>query len=156
VRISSTYHLVSGGQTGVDRAALDVALQLGLSCGGWCPAGRWAEDGPVDPRYPLHPTASSDPAIRTRRNVLESDALLVLSPSPVGGGTALAVAMAERMGVPILIVDPEAEDARNQVAAWLVELMPAGGAVNVAGPRESEVPGIYRMAARLLCDVLTP
>jgi hypothetical protein len=64
--------------------------------------------------------------------------------------------MAERMGVPILIVDPEAEDARNQVAAWLVELMPAGGAVNVAGPRESEVPGIYRMAARLLCDVLTP
>ena len=70
--------IVSGGQTGVDRAALDAALALGMRCGGWCPAGRWAEDGPIDPRYPLRETPSGDPAQRTEWNVRDSDATLIL------------------------------------------------------------------------------
>lgn len=70
--------VISGGQTGVDRAALDVALELGLPCGGWCPAGRRAEDGPIPARYPLTETAGADYVERTRRNVVEADATLVL------------------------------------------------------------------------------
>lgn len=71
--------IVSGGQTGVDRAALDVAMALGLEIGGWCPAGRWAEDGPIDARYPLNETPSADPAQRTEWNVCDSDGTLILT-----------------------------------------------------------------------------
>ena len=73
--------IVSGGQSGVDRAALDAALARGLDAGGWCPAHRWAEDGPVPARYPLRETPSADPAQRTRWNVRDSDATLVLAKS---------------------------------------------------------------------------
>ena len=71
--------VVSGGQTGVDRAALDVAIALGFAHGGWCPAGRLAEDGPIDARYPLRETPSADPSQRTEWNVRDSDATLVLT-----------------------------------------------------------------------------
>ncbi len=70
--------LVSGGQTGADRAALDVALRLGLPPGGWCPKGRWAEDGVISERYPLRETESDDPAERTGLNVREADGTLLL------------------------------------------------------------------------------
>src|SRR5512136_1042597 len=71
--------IISGGQTGVDRAALDVALELGISSGGWCPKGRKAEDGPIDIRYPVRETTSANYSVRTGRNVRESDGTLVLT-----------------------------------------------------------------------------
>src|SRR5438552_18876277 len=81
----------SGGQTGVDRAALDVALELGLPCGGWCPKGRRAEDGPIPARYPLIETSSPFYPQRTKRNVLDSDGTLILTFGCPTGGTALTI-----------------------------------------------------------------
>lgn len=142
--------IVSGGQSGVDRAALDAALASGVEVAGWCPAGRWAEDGPIDARYPLRETAAADPAVRTRRNVAESDALLVLAPSPPSGGTALAIAEAARLGRPVLVAGPGDDPA--EAVAWLGRQRV--GRLNVAGPRESEAPGVYRDALRWLQRLL--
>lgn len=141
--------IVSGGQTGVDRAALDVALSLGIPCGGWCPAGRRAEDGVIHRRYPLRETVGSDEDERTRRNVADADATLILARPPLEGGTALTRDWAERLGKAILVVELGRQAAgRESAAAWLSEHNP--GVLNVAGPRESESPGIYRESKDLL------
>ena len=87
--------IVSGGQTGVDRAALDVAIMLGFAHGGWCPAGRLAEDGPIDAHYALRETASAAYDVRTERNVVDSDGTLVLaSGEPRGAAPSPAVSPA--------------------------------------------------------------
>lgn len=96
--------LVSGGQTGVDRAALDWALDRAIACGGWCPRGRWAEDGVLPARYPLHTTPTADPTWRTRRNVQESDATLAIVDDALAGGTLLAASHALAIGRPLLVV----------------------------------------------------
>jgi hypothetical protein len=140
--------IVSGGQTGVDRAALDVALELGIDCGGWCPAGRWAEDGPIDPRYPLQETPSADPAQRTEWNVRDSDGTLLLHAGAITGGTALAREVARRLGKPVY---PWPVTSPEDVGAFRRWLQVFGvRTLNVAGPRESESPGIYHPAARVL------
>jgi hypothetical protein len=147
--------VVSGGQTGVDRAALDAALAAGLPVGGWCPKGRRAEDGVIDARYPLTETRTADYAERTRANVRDSDGTLVLTGvltrgAPVGG-TALTIAFARKMGRPLLVLD--LNDAAPQDAlAWIA----AGriATLNVAGPRESGAPGIYGQARAFLDALL--
>ena len=141
--------ILSGGQTGVDRAALDVALVLGIPCGGWCPRGRVAEDGPIDSRYPLSETGGSDPEERTRLNVADADATLILAPQPLTGGSALTLVCAEKLGKNLLVIEPSmAVAARVAVAGWLAEHAPK--ILNVAGPRESEAPGIYRESRAFL------
>lgn len=148
--------IVSGGQSGVDRAALDVAIAHGLPYGGWCPRGGWAEDHPEPPgllaRYPLlRETASTDPAERTRRNVADSDATLVLrAPEVASPGTDLTVATAHELGRPCLVSDGSDAD---RVRAWLVGLGD-GIVLNVAGPRESGQPGAYASARALLQTLL--
>ena len=144
--------IVSGGQTGVDRAALDVALALGLACGGWCPLGRRAEDGPIPARYPLRQCASPDYAERTRLNVRDSDATVVLCTGEPTEGSALTARLAGELGRPLLVIDPDAADAQARFGAWI-----GAGAttvLNVAGPRESAEPGIYRRARAFLIGVL--
>lgn len=143
--------VVSGGQSGVDRAALDVALELGIEVGGWCPAGRWAEDGPIPPQYPLRETPLADPAQRTEWNVRDSDATLVLTIGSPAGGAASTVEHARRLARPFLLLDLNIADPAR-AAAWLLDVSPA--TLNVAGPRESECPGIYVRAAALLRAVL--
>src|SRR5947209_12411896 len=96
--------IVSGGQTGVDRAALDVALELGLPCGGWCPKGRLAEDGVVPDRYPLDEAPTASYPERTRLNVRDSDATLVLSWGAPQGGTLLTVRACQGQGKPHLVL----------------------------------------------------
>ncbi len=146
--------ILSGGQTGVDRAALDAALAARLACGGWCPRDRWAEDGPIAAHYPLVETDSTDPAERTRRNVRDADATLVLARGPLWGGTALARAHAEALGRPVLVVDPTRPEALDAIREWLAR-HPLR-ALNVAGPRESEAPGSYARARRLLGQLFRP
>lgn len=148
--------IISGGQTGADRAALDVAIELGIEYGGWCPAGGWAEDYPNPPGllavYPnLREAGSPDPHVRTRLNVRDSDATLVIRTSGVPSlGTGLTIAEAERLGRPLLITD--GKDAQA-VIDW-VRKVGEGITLNVAGPRESEQPGVYGMTNAMLTGVL--
>src|SRR5437868_5122145 len=97
--------IVSGGQTGVDRAALDVAIALRIPHGGWCPAGRRAEDGAIPKRYRMRETASREYRVRTTRNVEDADATLILCEGPPVGGTALTTRVAAERRKPVLIVD---------------------------------------------------
>ena len=140
--------VVSGGQTGVDRAALDAARALGLPCGGWCPRDRRAEDGLIAAIYPLVATPSTDYAQRTRWNVRDSDGTLVLTRGRVEGGTAFTVAVARRRRRPLLVVDLATEPDPVEADRWVRE---AGiGVLNVAGPRESQRPGIGAEAGAFL------
>lgn len=140
--------IVSGGQTGVDRAALDVALELGIPCGGWCPRGRRAEDGPVPDRYPLRETPGRDYPQRTAWNVRDSDATLVLTRGSLRGGTALTVRVARQTARPVLVVDLHDMPSPQPALAWLESHRVA--VLNVAGPRESENPGIAAQARTYL------
>ena len=147
--------IVSGGQTGVDRAALDVALSLGLACGGWVPRGRRAEDGRLPDRYPMRETATAAYPQRTRLNVRDSDATLVLTRGEPSGGTAFTLACAERLDRPSMLVDltrPDLEQAAAIVREWLLD--EEVRVLNVAGPRESTAPGIAAEAAAFLRAVL--
>jgi len=144
--------IVSGGQTGVDRAALDVALERGVPCGGWCPRGRRAEDGPLPERYPLHETPREEYAQRTEWNVRDSDGTLVLTRGEPTGGTALTVELAERLGKPCLVVDLNRPVEAAQVFNWVQTK--SIGVLNVAGPRENSCPGVYLQAADLLRQLL--
>lgn len=145
--------IVSGAQTGVDRAALDVALDLGFACGGWVPRGRLAEDGRVPHRYPVRETQSRSYAQRTLRNVKDSDATLILTRGAPTGGTALTLRNAEELRRPCLVVDLTTDASPSTVQAWLRERRVR--VLNVAGPRESSAPGIYGEAAQFLRAVLT-
>lgn len=145
--------IVSGGQTGVDRAALDVALALGIPCGGWCPAGRWAEDGVVPALYGLTETESADPAARTRRNVENADGTLILTFGAFDRGTHLTLRCAEATGQTHRVVDLKDDPDPSAIVPWLSEQRIL--TLNVAGPRESKAPGIYGAARRFLTAALT-
>jgi hypothetical protein len=147
--------IISGGQTGVDRAAWDVARELRLPFGGWVPGGRTDEIGRIPALYGDLPEASVDPADRTRRNVEQSDATLVICRGRPIGGTATTVQACRALAKPHLVVDLAMEssaEAVARVAGWLADVQPA--ALNVAGPRASQDPGIYDLAAELLRGVL--
>ena len=153
--------IVSGGQTGVDRAALDEAVALGIPYRGWCPKGGWAEDLPDPPGllalYPnLRETPDRDTRQRTEWNVRDSDALLVLverAGLSASKGTDFAVECAKRLGKPLLILDIDADDALARALDWLEERH-GSSALCVGGPRESEAPGIYAKARPFLRALL--
>jgi hypothetical protein len=150
--------IISGGQTGVDRAALDVAMELGIEAGGWCPAGRWAEDGAIDSRYPLQETEEADTAVRTRRNVEEADATLVLSfDAELSGGTLFTVLCAEKLEKPfrVITINPLSTNTgyrMEEIRQWSQQNDVR--VLNVAGPRESEQPGIYAASQQFLRELL--
>ena len=154
--------IISGGQTGVDRAALDVARSLNLPCGGWCPAGRRAEDGPVSSSYPLQDTDSRRYLSRTKKNVLEAHATLILTRGAPSGGTRTTCRLAGIYRKPCLIIDlaqEKTDSVVHKIEAWLQSRIQTEGGetfrLNIAGPRESACPGIYREAVLLLTLVLT-
>jgi len=147
----SRLRVISGGQTGVDRATLDAALALGLDHGGWCPAGRRAQDGPLAVRYPLTETETADYAERTRRNVAEADATPMLCHGGLNGGTLMTVEVACTRAKSCLVIDLR--------RPWQVQRWQEACAIrtlNVAGPRESSAPGIYALASDFLRRALTP
>jgi len=144
--------IVSGGQTGVDRAALDTALSLGLNCGGWCPKGRRAEDGTIPEFYPLKETPGRDYVQRTEWNVRDSDATLILCRGKPLGGTAMTVQFAKAAGKPVYLVDLEAAVDEQAIRHWLDEQWAA--TLNIAGSRESQHPGIYHQTLTLLLNLL--
>lgn len=137
-----------------------MAIAAGLPYGGWCPRGGWAEDLPEPPGllalYPgLAETPSADPAERTRWNVRDSDATLILTAGEApSAGTALTIATAVELGRELGVLDLNDPEAGLDDAQALLEALPDGGALNVAGPRESESPGIYERAGELLAALL--
>jgi len=134
--------VIAGGQTGVDRAALDAAMACGIAAGGWCPRARIAEDGVIPRRYPLEETPSEKYSQRTTWNVRDADATLILTFGSMDGGTELTQRVAQRLGKPCVVVSlrgyPEMAPVRE-----LFHLRAGGIVLNVAGPRESRSPGIY-------------
>lgn len=146
--------IISGGQTGVDRAALDVAIQLGIPHGGWVPKGRLTEDGPLPQTYALRETPTAVYAERTEKNVVDSDGTLIISRGELTGGSDYTREMALKHNRPWLHVDLN-ETAAFRAARAIVEWL-AGHNVrvlNVAGPRASKDPGIYRDTMALLESV---
>jgi hypothetical protein len=147
--------IVSGGQTGADRAALDAALRAGIAHGGWVPRGKKAEDGRIPARYRVREMPSFRYADRTERNVLDSDATLIVSRGPLTGGSRLTLGLARKYRRPCLHVDLDATgmaEAEAKVRSWLEEN--GVGTLNVAGPRASNDPGIYERVLSLLLGVL--
>ncbi len=143
--------VISGGQTGVDLAALDAAVAVGLPCGGWVPRGRFNEDGPIDPRYPVQETDSRKLARRTEWNVCDADATLILSRGALSGGSALTQRLAQRYAKPCLHADLAAlspEEAVARISRWLDVIECA--VLNVAGPRRSNDAEIYTLAYRVI------
>jgi hypothetical protein len=157
--------IISGGQTGVDRAALDVAIERGMEWGGWCPKGGWAEDLTEPPgvlaKYPrLKETPLPNPLQRTEWNVRDSDAALIITDSRgLSGsiGTQRAHRWAHQHGKPELVVDVSDQTASAHVVAWLDTQRKRFGphmTLSIGGPRESEAPGIYSRARTLIAAVL--
>ena len=144
--------IVSGGQTGVDRAALDVAIFLGIEHGGWCPAGRFAEDGLIPEIYRLTETQSSDYAERTERNVIDSDGTLILHWKTISGGSLLTERLARKHQRPCLTIDLSQAVEVADVQRWLTHA--AIAVLNVAGPRESSAPKLTPLAEHFLLRLL--
>ncbi len=147
--------IVSGGQTGADRAALDFALQVGIECGGWVPKGRIAEDGVIPAKYQnLIEAESEDPKIRTELNVRDSDGTLLVTRDFPNGGSALTLEVATRFGKPLIHLDLKMEStdqASHRLSQWLQDVQVE--TLNVAGPRSSEDPEIYELTKALLDHV---
>jgi hypothetical protein len=143
--------IVSGGQTGVDRAALDAAIRLGIPHGGWVPRGRLAEDGPLPATYAVRETRTATYPGRTERNVRDSDGTLLISRGRLRGGSEYTRQMALKHRRPLLHVDLKrmpAFQAAVAISRWLVEN--SIRTLNVAGPRASKDPGIYQDTLGLL------
>ncbi len=143
---------MSGGQTGVDRAALDIAREFRIAAAGWCPQGRRAEDGRLQECYPLKETPTAEYAQRTEWNIRDSDGTLVLTRGRPSEGTAFTIEVARRLGKPCLVLDVAENPDASQVGAWARTHQVR--VLNVAGPRESKCPGIYQHAYTFLRQVL--
>lgn len=147
--------IISGGQTGVDRGALDAALELGIECGGTCPAGRKAEDGLIPEKYSLTELDSTVYSDRTRKNVIDSDATLIIHFGQLEGGTAFTRQCCIEENRPCLVVNASEDDQSHHVQQILDFIQEnAVQVLNVAGPRASKVPGAQEHTRRLLEDVL--
>jgi predicted Rossmann fold nucleotide-binding protein DprA/Smf involved in DNA uptake len=148
--------IITGGQAGVDRGALDACLDKNFPCGGWCPSGRLAEDGRIDMKYPLKETEKSSYDYRTRLNVMDSDGTLIIAQEKFSGGTLSTLNIAEEMKKPVLIIIPE--DLRKYdaeikiIQQWLNEN--SISVLNVAGPRKSEWREGYDFAFQMVSELI--
>jgi predicted metal-dependent HD superfamily phosphohydrolase len=152
----SNLTIISGGQTGADRAALDVALALGVSCGGWCPSDRRAEDGPIAAKYPLTPLPRGGYRQRTRKNVQDSDGTAIFAFGKLTGGSKATAEDCGRFHKPCLVIDAATTtptDAAVAVAVFLLKHHIAK--LNVAGPRASRQPRIYVYVREVLTRLIT-
>lgn len=144
--------IISGGQTGVDRAGLDAAMEVGLPVGGYVPKGRLAEDGKVPDKYPMTEMGSRDYKAKTKKNVLESDGTLIINIGPMKTGTALTAKIAQENNKPLMIVQLDQDYQTGAVLVWLNENLIE--ILNIAGPRESKIPGIHDQAKRFLLNII--
>ena len=147
--------IISGGQTGVDRAALDAALTADFPCGGWCPADRSAEDGPIPERYPMSLITEGGYRLRTLKNVQLSDGTAILFSQSLLGGTKLARDMCIREKKPFIVLDATQISVERAVKA-VVRFIGENEiqTMNVAGPRASGWPAGYEFALAVVSGVI--
>lgn len=148
----NNFTIISGGQTGVDRAALDFALSNGLVCSGWCPQGRLAEDGPINMRYPLSEVRSPDPALRTELNVMDADATLIIYCDEMDKGTMATKDFAFEHRKPLFVWRIGVNHNSRQFMQWMETNRVMR--LNIAGPRASNAPKIYDETLNLLDELL--
>lgn len=147
--------IISGGQTGVDRAALDAAITMQIQHGGYCPKNRWAEDGRISEKYSLIETEASEPAIRTKLNIQQADGtLVIIKTEPVGEGTELTILEASRLKKPLFVYHLLKQNDPTLVIRWLSENDIT--TLNIAGPRASQSDQIYEKTYTFLIDSLLP
>ncbi len=150
--------IVSGAQNGADRGGLDAAIYCELPYGGWVPKGRRAEDGEIPDAYTgLRETATRAYLVRTEANVVDSNATVVMACGLPAGGTTSTCAFAEKHGRPHLVVNLAADRkaATATIVDWLASLPMPEGVLNVAGSRESKVPGIQAATQAVMIDVIS-
>ena len=158
--------LLSGGQSGVDRAVLDAAIERGIDYGGWCPKGGWAEDMTTPPgllaTYPnLQETPLADPAQRTEWNIRDAAACMIVIEAAgvaVSKGTTLAQDLAHRYRKPLFIAPLGGEETIRDAGLWLrfqERRVGAGLTLAIGGPRESEAPGIYQHALSFIRELFS-
>lgn len=143
--------IISGGQTGADRAALDACLRLNVPCGGSCPKGRLAEDGPIDSKYPLTELESKDYRVRTKQNILDSHGTLITSFGPLSGGSLLTYNTSIKAKRPVLHINANiinSDDAINLIQEFIQDHFIT--ILNVAGPRSSRCHKIYNYTFQLI------
>jgi hypothetical protein len=143
--------IISGGQTGADRAALDLAIKLNLPHGGWCPRGRLAEDGVIEQGYELSETPDADPAQRTEWNVRDSGGTVIFSiSSKLSGGSAKTEIFAHQLGRPCLHISRMRDGGKaiDMLSRFLIENKIQ--VLNVAGPRQSEEPDLAEFVSHSL------
>jgi hypothetical protein len=147
--------IISGGQTGVDRGALDAALSLGFPCGGWCPKMRLAEDGVIGEKYPLKECTKRGYAERTKRNVEDSDGTLILHAGPLTGGTRLTFQHAKFLKKPVFLLNVTSSNRLQDKERILAEIDARKIQIlNIAGPRASEWSEGYRMAKDITSELI--
>ena len=151
-----TIKIISGGQTGADRTALDIALDLCLSCGGYCPKGRKAEGGWISKRYPLTELKSTSYLERNKRNVIESDVTVIFTHGDLSGGSKATATFCIHHGKPYLHIDANKVDP-DTAAQRIKQLMNKHYAkvLNVAGQRASKKPEVYTTTRQILWRLLT-
>lgn len=146
------HKIISGGQTGVDRAALDAALQTKFPCGGKCPKDRKSEDGCIPDFYPLKEMSSHDYRVRTKANIADSNGTLIITRRKPEGGTLLTVNAALKTGRPVLVIDvdlaPSLEETTKEITQWCIKHSII--TLNIAGPRASKDPDIYQVAYTII------
>lgn len=150
--MTTAIKIVSGGQTGADRAALDAALELGVQCGGWCPKGRKAEDGKIPERYPVIELVGGDYRDRTLKNVEDTDGTIIFYFDTMSGGTALTHRFCRSKHKPFLLIDGcvmSAEVAAARIAGFSRSL--SGKTLNIAGPRASGNESTYDFVYEVIC-----
>ena len=143
--------IISGGQTGVDRGALDAAIEMGIEHGGWCPRGRLAEDGTIPSKYELKESKFAEYWVRTEQNVLDSDGTLIIHRGRLQGGTRLTYRLAKKHGKPCFRVDLSEDPCPEAVRTWMKEYEIE--ILNVAGPRESSIPSISSGSRQLVMSI---
>ncbi len=147
--------VISGGQTGVDRGALDAALSLGFPCGGWCPKNRLAEDGVIGEKYPLKECAEGGYAERTKKNVEDSDGTLILYTGQLTGGTRLTFQHAEFLRKPVFLLNVGSSIRLEDKERILAEIDARKILIlNIAGPRASEWAEGYLLAKKFTADLI--